>query len=157
MPTATQPARRLNKADWRKTPYALSEVSDPDKSVRDLLKRYGVKDVQFTETDGPNGRPSFSVRFRLGDHTYRVGVETLNAEAKPDDLVRQVKRAVYYQLKTLLEFATVFGPVEKVLFSYLEADSGHTMYDLAAPNLPSLKATGSFARLALPAASGVTS
>lgn len=114
------------------------------------MKKYAVKDVQFTETTGPNGRPFFGVRFKLKDETYNVGVETVNADVHRDDVLRQVKRAVFFQLKALLELATYFGPVEKVLFAYVEVAPNTTLYDVAKPNLPAIKA-GELGRLALAA------
>lgn len=145
----------MYRAEWLKTPYAKSEAKDPDKAIRDVLVKRKVVDIQTTETTGPNGRPAYSVRFRLEGKVYRVGMEVMDAKGVGgDELLKQAKRAVYHLLKSVLEFATVFAPVEQVLFAYLESAAGPTMYEIARPQLDRLEAP-SFGRiLALPAKGG---
>ena len=142
----------MKRSEWLKTPYAASDARDPDRAIRDLLTKYGVKDVQVTETTGPNGRPEYSLRFILQSKTYRVALEVLHADATPAELVKQVKRAVFHMLKSLLEFAAVFGPFERSLFAYLETPYGPTLYEAAAPTLAQLQAAPDFRRLMLPPA-----
>lgn len=60
----------------------------------------------------------------------------------PDALIRQIKRAIYHLLKSTLEFATVFAPVEQVLFPWIETAEGRTLYESAAPNLHMLNSAG---------------
>lgn len=148
------PPKPMSRADWLRTPYAKSSASDPDKAVRDLLVKRGVVDIQHTETTGPNGRRAYSVRFRLHDKIYRVGMEVLHAAAAPDELLKQAKRAVFHLLKSVLEFATVFAPLEQVLFAYLETPAGPTLYEVARPQLGQLQAVNFTQMFALPPARG---
>jgi hypothetical protein len=151
---STQKPKPMSRADWRKTPYAASEARDPDKNIRDILVRYKVADIQSTETTGPNGRPSYFVRFKLAGKIYRVGMEVLNAQASPDELMKQTKRAIFHLLKSLLEYSSVFAPVEQVLFAFIETPLGLTMYECAKPQLDKLEAPDFTRMLALPAAKG---
>lgn len=135
--------KTLSRQEWQKTPYAQSEAKDPDKALRDLLTKRGVQDIQVTETRGPHGRPSYELRFGLKGKVYRIGLETLPvSQAKPDELLKQVKRAVYFLLKSTLEFATVFAPLDQVLFPYLEVDGRTTTYEAAKPFIDQLGPAG---------------
>jgi len=142
--------KRLTRAEWRKTPYALSESADPDAHIRKLLDKYKIVKRQFTESIGPSGRPQFILRFELNDLVYRIDREVLLADAPPDSLMRQVKRAVYYWLKVTLEDAVCWGPLEKLLLHAVESKDGVTVYEWASPNIPALQSAGS-PFLALPA------
>lgn len=142
---------RLTRSEWLKTPYAASEAKDPDKAIRDLLVKRRVVDIQTTETTGPNGRPAYQIRFRLEGKVYRIGMEVLDASnVTAHELTRQAKRAVFFLLKSALEFATVFAPLEQVLFAYLESNAGPTMYEHARPQLDRLQAPSFAGILALP-------
>jgi hypothetical protein len=143
--------KAMSRSEWRKTPYAASDARDPDKSIRDLLRKYAVADIQSTETTGPQGRPAFQVRFILRGKTYCVPVETLEADAGPDELLKQAKRAVYHMLKAMLEAAEVFWPAEQALFAFLEVPGGRgILYDAARPALQRLEAPTFGTLLAIP-------
>jgi hypothetical protein len=141
----------MTQAEWRKTPYATSEAKDPDKSIRDLLDRRGIVDQQFTRTTGPAGRPLYAVMFKLKDTMYRVGLEVLNARGvDQDQLMRQVKRAIFYMLKSAIEYTSVFGSMEQIMFAFIvDPKTNATIYETMAPHLPKLT-TGGVASL-LPA------
>lgn len=132
---ATPNPPKMKRSAWLKTPYAKSTSADPDRSVRSLLAKYGVADIQSTEATAPSGRRLYGVRFRLSGKTYLVSLESLHAEADPEELLRQVKRAVYFLLKALLEQVTVFVSADRVMFPFLEVAGGGTLYDVAAPAL----------------------
>jgi hypothetical protein len=142
--------RRMTRAEWSKTPYAKSDARDPDGAILSLLAKYKITTTQLTHGNGPNGRPAFAVRFMLGERAYTIMRETLHADAPPDQLLKQVKRAIYYRLKVTLEDAAIFPP-EEVLFPYLElpAAGGVTVYTAAQPALAQFK-TPDFGRLMLP-------
>lgn len=143
----------LHRAAWLRTPYAKSKAKDPDKAVRGLLTKRKIVDIQTTETTGPNGRPLYQLRFRLEGKVYRVGLEVLHANGvTAEELLRQAKRAVYFLLKSVLEFATVFAPVEQVLFAFLETPNGGTLYEAARPQLDKFQAPNFAGILALPPA-----
>lgn len=133
--------RRLTAAEWAKTPYAKSEARDPDRSILDLLRKYNIEKIQNTLSHGPSGRRSFEIRFQLGDRCYRVGMEVLDVQNVPEDnLLRQVKRAVFHFLKIALEFSTVFCPLDQVLFGFVETSDGHTTYERGREGLENLLA-----------------
>lgn len=152
-PPKPKPMRR---ADWTNTPYAGSTAKDPDKSIGDLLSKYGVVHKSQTETLGPNGRALYQLRFILRDRVYRVEREVLHVEGvPPEQLMRQVKRSIYFELKTVLEIAVVWGPMESAMLQFLEVN-GTTVYEGMKEGLGRLpKATA--ATLALPPATRATS
>lgn len=131
---------KLKRSDWLRTPYAKSTAKAPDAAIRTLLARYGVTDIQWTEGVGAEGRPAVMLRFILRGKGYKIKLDGLDADAEAAELLLQVKRAVFFQLKALLELAGVFAPPEKVLFAYLETPDGPTMYDAAQPYLEQLRA-----------------
>lgn len=121
----------MTRSEWLKTPYAGTEAKDPDRAIQQLLDKYGVRDIQWTIGTGPEGRRAAMLRFILDGKGYRLMLETLEADAKEIELLRQVKRAIFYTLKAALESARFFGP-EKTLFAFLELPNGQTMHDAAA-------------------------
>ena len=144
---------KLTRAQWLKTPYAKSEARDPDGAIRALLGKYGVRDVQWTEAGGPSGRPACMLRFILKGKTYRVMIESLDAQADAGELLKQVKRAIYFMLKSTLEITGVFCSAEQALFAWLELPGGQTLYEGAAPHLAKLNGPD-FSTLLLPAPKG---
>jgi hypothetical protein len=144
------PKRKLRRGEWGRTPYAGSEASRTEDAVANLVAKYNVTCFQWTQGRGPNGRPAIAFRFELNGKTYRVMIETLDAEAKSDELLTQVKRVIYYYLKSALEMATVFVPMEKSLFAFLELPDGTTMFEAAQPYMDRLKGPD-FSMLMLPA------
>lgn len=142
------PKPKLSLSQWDKTPYARTSTQDPDREVRRLLEKYGVKSLQWTEGEA-DGRPRIHLRFLLDDHRYRISMTGLDAPVDHDALVRQLKRAIFWTLKPLLEGAKVFFDAEQVLLGFLEMDNGATMYEVAQKRLPTT-AKGVADLLALP-------
>jgi len=143
---------KLSASEWRKTPYAQSDARDPDGAVNKLLAKYGVCEIVTALYRGRHDRPAWGVRFVLKGKGYRVSLETLNAEGIPEEkLLSQVKRAVFYMLKSCLEMSGVFMPPEQTLFAFLEppAMGGLTMFEAFEPLVPQLKAPD-LSRLMLP-------
>jgi hypothetical protein len=141
--------RHLSRSEWTRTPYAKSQAANPDAAIQSLLAKYGVRDIQWTADNGPNGRRAFQLRFVLKSKGYKIMLESLDAEASEDELNRQIKRAIFFYPKSVLEVANVFITPEEALFAFLELPQGQTMYSGAAPYIDRL--TGpDFARLLLP-------
>jgi len=91
------------------------------------------------------------LRFVLRDKTYRIGLETLDvADVKEHELLLQIKRAVYYFVKSQLEIATVFWTPEEALFAFLELPQGGTLYEIAKPQMERLTSGADFAAVLLP-------
>lgn len=154
MSTNPTPPRKLTRGEWNKTPYAGSEAKDADGAIQRLLAKYKVKEVMTVSYTGPNGRPAYGIRFVLTGKSYRIALETLDvypSHVAEQDLKTQVKRAIYFFLKSSLEMANVFMPPEQVLFAFLESPNagGVTMYEAAQPYLQQLTAPD-FGRLMLP-------
>lgn len=120
---------KMRRPEWNKTPYATSKCRDPDKSITDLFRKYKIHEYQFGTCYGPNKRKMFGVWFKFKDKAYRVELESVNADVDPELLFKQVKRAVYFYLKSALEYASVFTPLEQVLFAHLATDGGETLYE----------------------------
>lgn len=135
----------MSRAAWKKTPYATTRAADPDTSLRKLLGKYQVRDIQTTETT-VNGRHTISLRFRHQDKTYRIALPVLDADAEHEELVRQVKRAIFFYLKAALEAATYFFTPEQALFAFIETANEQTIYELAAPKLKQITSTAGFVR-----------
>ncbi len=131
-------SKPLSRKEWVKTPYASSTVANPDGAIDDLLTKYRVSKIAKVVGAGPSGRPAFEVRFELNGRVYCLAREALNAEADPAQLLRQVKRVIFFHLKALLEH-TIFFPTEEVLFPYLILKgTGKTVFQAAEPMLSEL-------------------
>lgn len=137
----------LSRGEWRKTPYN-DTTADTDRALARLLSKYEIEEYQWAQGK-LNDRPAVSLRFILRGKPYKIQLSTLDADADRDELVAQVKRAIYYSLKSMLEFSSVFIAPEQALFAFLEIQEGVTLYELAAPRLSSLTA-GSFMKLLPP-------
>jgi hypothetical protein len=144
---------RMQRKAWLKSPYAKSQAQNPDGALYTLLERYGVKSYELGQGEGPGGRRAVRLRVELKGAVYRFLLECLDAEASEEELIRQVKRALFYQLKSVLELASVFFPLEEALFAFRETRDGHTVWEAARPHLAALSAEH-FGRLALPAPAG---
>lgn len=129
----------MTRSEWsRKTPYANSEAQNPDGAIQALLAKYGVVQTQWTTGIGLQGRPAIELRFVLKGKGYRMALETLEAEVPPASLLLQVKRALFYYLKSVLEVSTLFFSSEELLFAFLELPGGRTMFESAEPHLAKL-------------------
>lgn len=128
---------RMNRSQWNKTPYAGTGATGTDEQISRLLAKYGVHQSQVTQGVGPHGRPAYLLRFELKEKMYRVMLEGLDAEnVSHAELLAQVKRALFYYLKSTLEMQSVFFTAEQALFAFLELPgSACTMYEAAAPRL----------------------
>jgi membrane protein implicated in regulation of membrane protease activity len=111
---------RLSRSEWSKTPYARSEAKNPDAAIQSLLAKYGIADIQWTQGRGPEGRRAVMLRFVMKEKPYRIMVESLDAEASEDERLIQVKRVIYFYLKSTLEVANNFITPEEALFAFLE-------------------------------------
>src|SRR5688572_12686126 len=98
----------MKRSEWAKTPYAKSMAQDPDAAIQKLLTKYGITETQWTTGSGPNGRPAVMLRFSLKGKGYRMMLETLDAEADRTELLRQIKRALFFYLKSTLEASQLF-------------------------------------------------
>lgn len=147
----------MRVSEWRQTPYAMTDVRDPDGAIRKLLQKHGVTDIQWTEASGPNNRPAVSIRFVLKRKTYRIMLETLdvdyqrskvNHDLMRNQLICQVKRAIFHYLKSVLEMTGVFFSAEQALLSHLELPQGGTVFENLEGQLDRLDCDG-FKRLLL--------
>jgi hypothetical protein len=126
-------SERLSRTEWAKTPYARSEAKNPDASITSLLAKYGIEDHQFAQGKGANGRRAVLLRFVMNGRAYRIALETLDADATPEELTVQVKRVTYYYLKSVLEMSNIFISVEEALFAFMELPDGATTFEVAGP------------------------
>ena len=119
----------MRKSDWLKTPYANTQAQNSEKDLSRLFEKYAIEQYQFSRGI-INGRPGFMVRFVMNDKPYRFKLESLDVEDVTDEkLISQLKRVLYFQLKSLFETSTVFLTPEEVLFSFLELPKG-TVYEI---------------------------
>lgn len=143
----------MGYAAWRRTPYADTEAKETEKDITRLFEKYSVKAFQFTQGVGPAGRPAWSVRFVFNGRTYKAGLEVLDvhgyAQSLHEQLLRQVKRLIYWRLKTGLEMVGIFSP-EQVFFDWLELADGVTAYEAAAPAVAQLPTAAAFAAVVSP-------
>lgn len=129
----------MKKTEWMKTPYAGTQAQNTEKDFSRLFEKYGIEQYQYSR-GVVNGRPAFQVRFVLNDKPYRFKLETLEVEGVADEkLISQLKRVLYFQLKSLFETATVFMTPEELMFSFLELPKG-TVYELAEKHMDKLGA-----------------
>lgn len=130
----------MKKAEWMRTPYAGTQAQNTEKDFSRLFEKYGIEQYQYSR-GVVNGRPAFQVRFVLNDKPYRFKLETLVVDdVSSEKLVSQLKRVLYFQLKSLLETATVFLTPEELLFSFLELKRG-TVYEIAEKNMAQIEAS----------------
>jgi hypothetical protein len=129
----------MNRIAWQNTPYAKSDAKSADAAFNTIFAKYKVESWQFIQGRGPHGRPAFGVRFIFKGFTFRHGLEALDVSGvEPDQLLRQIKRAIYWDIKSKLEMAGVFQPVEEVMFSWLELADGSTPYEISREHLKAL-------------------
>lgn len=139
--------KRMSRTEWSRTPYAKSDVKDPDRSVTSMLAKYAIEEHQFAQGKGAHGRRAVLLRFVMNKRGYRIALETLDADATPDELVVQIKRVIFHYLKSVLEMSSVFISVEESLFAFLELPDGSTAYEVAGPRLGELPAPNFLQRL----------
>jgi len=140
--------QKMPRVRWLATPYAGSKAARTEDSVGTLLEKYMVQEFSWAQGRGQNNRPAVCFRFILKGKAYRILIETLLAYASSDELMTQAKRVIYHYLKSALEMASVFMPLESTLFAFLELPNGETMFECAAPRLATMNADG--VRLMLP-------
>jgi hypothetical protein len=142
----------MDRSAWLKTPYANTSAKDPDSAITSLLQNYGVKKWATMHDVGPGGLPGFGVRFELQGLWYVVQFESLQVKGvDPKQLLNQVKRVVYYTIKTSLEASSVFISPQKLLFAFLEMNGGN-LYEQVAPHLQELQQQPQRFQLLLPTA-----
>jgi hypothetical protein len=86
----------------------------------------------------------------MNGRAYRIALETLDADATPEELTVQVKRVTYYYLKSVLEMSNIFISVEEALFAFMELPDGATTFEVAGPRLGQLPAQDFMAKLLPP-------
>lgn len=129
----------MRKSEWMRTPYAGTQAQNTEKDFSRLFEKYSIEQYQYSR-GLVNGRPAFQVRFVLNDKPYRFKLEALDVDDIADEkLISQLKRVLYFQLKSLLETATVFLTPEELLFSFLELKDG-TVYEMAEKNMAKIEA-----------------
>lgn len=129
----------MKKSEWLKTPYANTQAQNTEKDFSRLFEKYGISQYQYSRGE-INSRPAFMVRFVLNDKPYRFKLEALDVPDVPDEkLISQLKRVLYFQLKSLLETSTVFLTPEELLFSFLELPKG-TVFELASEHMEQIQA-----------------
>jgi hypothetical protein len=141
---------KIERKVWLKTPYAKSKSQTPDAALQTLLERYHITDHEVAQGTGPNGRRAIKLRFVIRGKTYRLLLECLDADAKPEELLMQIKRALYWQLKNVLEMATVFFPLDEALFAYRELADGATLGEALKGQRLSDTSSAGIGRLLLP-------
>lgn len=133
--------KKYSPPQWSQTPYAKTKAGDPDQALTALLEKYGVTVHQISQVVWSHGRPAIVLRFMLRQSAFRIGLEILDA---PDvDLkarVKQVKRAIYWMLKTRLEESAVFGTPEELMCGWLELADGRTIFEASEPHIARLSA-----------------
>ena len=143
---------KMSRTEWNKTPYAATSAKDTVRDIDRLFVRYKIQSHQIISGTGPSGRQGFAVQFTVKQKMYRIGLECLPAVGvEQEKLVDQVKRAVYFQLKTALEACSVFFRPEEILFPYLVMPNGTTVYQAVEPHLDKIQTEGFKPLLALPA------
>ena len=134
----------MRRSDWLKTPYANTQAQNTEKDLSRLFDKYGIEQYQYSR-GVIEGKPAFQVRFVLNERPYRFKLETLDVPDVPDEkLIAQLKRVLYFQLKSLLETSTVFLTPEELFFSFLELKGG-TVYEIAEKNMAQIEASGDVA------------
>jgi hypothetical protein len=129
----------MTERQWRDTPYANTKAGDPDQALVTLLERYGVTVHQTAQVVGPHGRTAIVLRFFFKQLAYRIAFEILDAkDVDVKQRIKQVKRAIYWMLKTRLEEAGVFGSAEELMCGWLELPDGKTVYEASAPYIQRL-------------------
>jgi len=129
----------MRKSDWLKTPYANTQAHNTEKDFSRLFEKYGVEQYQYSR-GVVDGRPAFQVRFVINERPYRFKLKTLEVPDVPDEkLISQLKRVLYFQLKSILETSTIFLTPEELLFSFLELKDG-TVYEIAKKNMAKIEA-----------------
>jgi hypothetical protein len=136
---------KLTRRQWLKTPYAGTSAQNTEADMRKLLEKYGIQNIQWTQ-GVRDSRPILSLRFVLDGRAYSVTLGALNAEADNNELLRQLKRAIYWTLKPLLEGAKMFFETEQLLLGFLEVDDGRTVWDVGRGKLPTNPTPGHIAQ-----------
>jgi hypothetical protein len=130
----------MGRGAWARTPYADTTAKDTERDIIRLFEKYQVKHYQFTNTTGPHGRAAFSIAFMFEGRAYKAGLETLDVTGVPSDqLLRQVKRCIFWRLKVGLEMTGIFS-AEQVFFDWLLNQDGQTTYEVAMPMMKQLPA-----------------
>lgn len=140
----------MERSAWLKTPYANTKARDPDSAIVSLLERYKIAQHSITHDTGTSGRPGFGVRFKFDGLWYVIAFETLEVKGvEARLLLAQVKRIVFYTIKTVLEAGTVFMSTRKLLLPFLEVQ-GKNLYECLEPHLQQLQCEPGHYRALLP-------
>jgi len=128
----------MKKSEWLKTPYANTQTQNTEKNFSRLFEKYEIGQYQYSR-GVINGNVAFMVRFVINEKPYRFKLEVLDVPDVPDEkLIAQLKRVLYFQLKSILETSTIFLAPEELLFSFLELPKG-TVYELASKHMDKIQ------------------
>lgn len=128
----------MNKSEWLRTPYANTTAQNTEKNFSSLFEKYEIEQYQYSR-GVINGHVAFMVRFVINDKPYRFKLEILDVpEVSDEKLIDQLKRVLYFQLKSILETSTIFLTPEELLFSFLELPKG-TVYELASKHMDKIQ------------------
>lgn len=140
----------LSRSQWRKTPYSGTTAKNTHDNITRLLTKYGCKNQMYGRGTGNHRREAVSLRFQLKDKSYRIVIETLDADAKAIDLYRQAERCIFHLLKSQLELSEIFMSVEKALFQFMELGDGHgTLFEMGEKEINKIAANPGGYMLAL--------
>lgn len=125
----------MNRTEWKRTPYAMTEAKNSERDLSKMFEKYGVTQYSFARGISNDG-PAYQVRFVLNEKPYKMMLEGLGADnVKEEEKIAQIQRVLYYQIKSMFELSTVFLTAEQVFFSFLELPEGRTVYEVAFPKM----------------------
>jgi len=128
----------MKKTEWLRTPYANTSAKNTEKSFSLLFEKYGIEQYQYSR-GVIDGNAAFQVRFVINDKPYRFKLEVLDVPDVPvEKLIEQLKRVLFFQLKSILETSTIFLTPEELLFSFLELPKG-TVYEIASKHMDEIQ------------------
>ena len=131
----------MNRAKWKRTPYAMTEAKNSEGDLARLFEKYGVVQYSFARGITTGEGPAYRVRFVLNERPYRMTLNGLKADnVSVGEKIAQLQRVLYYQIKSLFEMSTVFLSVDQVFFSFLELPEGKTVYEVALPRIEQMTA-----------------
>ncbi|HSR54075.1 MAG TPA: hypothetical protein VLV83_24870 [Acidobacteriota bacterium] len=132
-------SEKLTRSEWTRTPYAKTTAANTHGDVKRLLAKYEITDWQWTSGQ-MNGRQAVQLRFAYQGAPYTITARVLDADASDEELLRQVERAVFHYLKSLVEISGPFFPLSQVLATHLQLEDGQTVGQLVEANRDALPA-----------------
>ena len=137
----------MKKSEWLKTPYANTQAQNTEKNFSRLFEKYEITQYQYSR-GVIDGVAAFQVRFVINDKPYKFKLGVLDVlDVSDEKLIEQLKRVLYFQLKSILETSTIFLTPEELLFSFLELPKG-TVYELASKHMDKIEGGASGSEIA---------